>query len=123
MGVRGPTPYIGLGAGRPAAGRPASGTCLQFFSSFFAFKSLPPGSGAAMVYFCKFSNRKCIFFVKNGNKKIKKPPYPLPLASSLVAFSGHLLSGKRRAPTQSLNNSQPARAFAGAMELKHFSAA
>ena len=86
-----PTPYIGAGAGRPAAGRPwrpaarlpgdrSPGTCLQFFSSFFsdkppppgsrAARSRPPGSGAAGVYFCKFPNRKYIF-VKNRNKKYK----------------------------------------------------
>jgi len=40
--------------------------------NFFAEKPLPPRSGATGVYFCKFRKRKYIF-VKNENKKIKKP--------------------------------------------------
>ena len=43
VGGRPPSCRVARGAGRPAAGRPAPGTCLQIFSSFFAFKSLPPG--------------------------------------------------------------------------------
>ena len=46
------------------------GPVCNFFSSFFAGKPLPPGSGAAGVYLCKFPNRKYIF-VKNRNKKYK----------------------------------------------------
>jgi len=52
----------------PGGGSP--GTRLQFFTCFFSDKPLPPGSGAAGVHFCNFSNRKYIF-VKNGNKKYK----------------------------------------------------
>ena len=85
-----PNPYIvegeavaqlpgGLGAGRPAAGRPVlQGPKRSFFVKFFTDKPLPPGSGAtgcrppgsgaAGVYSCKFGLRKYIF-VKNENKK------------------------------------------------------
>ena len=59
----------GLGAGRPAAGRPVlQGPQRKFSAKFFAEKPLPPRSGAAGIYFCKF--RKQIYiFVKNENKK------------------------------------------------------
>jgi len=71
----------GLGAGRPAAGRPAPRELrANIFAKIFAQKPLPPrsgvtrsrssGSGAAGVYSCKFRKRKYIF-VKNENKKIK----------------------------------------------------
>ena len=61
----------GLG-GRPSSCRAAGsqGPVCNLFSSFFSGKPLPPGSGAAGVYFCKFPNRKYIF-VKNENKKYK----------------------------------------------------
>ena len=67
----------GLGAGRPAAGRPAPGTCAQFSPQIFfqkcpcrpaAGRPVPPGSGAAGVYSCKFQKQKYIF-VKNKIEK------------------------------------------------------
>ena len=68
-GGRPPPSRAAWEAGRPAAGRPVprdlSAIC---FPLFFADYPLPPGSGAARVYFCKFPYRKYIF-VKNENKK------------------------------------------------------
>ena len=67
----------------PGPSCPAAGRQVLFcknFCEFFAEKSLPPrsgatrsrppGSGAAMVYSCKFWKRKYIF-VKNKNKEYK----------------------------------------------------
>src|SRR6185369_13776202 len=67
----------------PAAGQPAPRDLSAIFCHLFfadkplppgcrAARSRPPGSWAAGVYSCKFPNRKYIF-VKNENKKIKKP--------------------------------------------------
>ena len=65
------------GAGRPAAGRPGlQGPGRKFSAKVFAEKPLPPGSGAAGVYSCKFRKQKYIF-VKTKIEKyknIKKPP-------------------------------------------------
>jgi len=59
----------GLGAGRPAAGRPAPRDLrANIFAKVFSQKPLPPRSGAAGVYSCKFRKRKYIF-LKNENKK------------------------------------------------------
>ena len=53
------------------AGRPAPRDLRAIFATkFFSEMPLPPGSGAAGVYSCKFPNRKYIF-VKNENKKYK----------------------------------------------------
>ena len=77
-----PNPYIvegeavapqpgGLGAGRPAAGRPVLYWSRRKFSAkLFAEKPLPPGSGAAGVYSCKFRKQKYIF-VKNKIEKYR----------------------------------------------------
>ena len=73
--------YKGGRAGRPAAGRPGGpaaplpgdrphGPICNFFRLFFAEKPLPPGTGAAGVYFYNFPNQKYIF-IKNRNKKYK----------------------------------------------------
>ena len=67
--------------GRPPRCRATGPRDLSaIFFLFFAFKSLPPGSEAAGVYFCKFPNRKYIF-VKNENKK------NAPFAHSKLASS------------------------------------
>jgi len=51
------------------AGRPAPRDLRAIFATkFFSEMPLPPGSGAAGVYSCKFPNQKYIF-EKNENKK------------------------------------------------------
>jgi hypothetical protein len=66
----------GLGAGRPAAGRPVlQGLGRKFSAKCFAEKPLPPGSGAAGVYSCKFRKLKYIF-VKNKIEKYKNKKAP-----------------------------------------------
>ena len=52
-------------AGRPAAGRPAPRDLRVIFSAkFFSEMPLPPDSGTAGIYSCKFPNRKYIFCKK-----------------------------------------------------------
>ena len=75
-----PNPYIvegeavapqpgGLGAGRPAVGRPVlQGSGRKFSAKLFIEKLLPPGSGAAGLYSCKFRKQKYIF-IKNEIEK------------------------------------------------------
>ena len=65
------------GQGRRPGGRPPRcrataprDLCVNSFVKVFAQKSLPPRSGAAGVFSCKFRKRKYIF-VKNENKKYK----------------------------------------------------
>ena len=81
--------YIGGGGGRPAAGRPVlQGSQRKFSVKIFTEKPLPPGSGAAGVYFCKFRKQKYIF-VKNEIEKYKnkKPPLSVSWAKRLTGLS------------------------------------
>jgi hypothetical protein len=65
---------------RPGLGAPGAPLYVNIFVKFFvqkllpprsgAIRSRPPGSGATMVYFCKFRKRKYIF-IKNKNIKYK----------------------------------------------------
>ena len=86
-----------------------------------ATRSRPPGSGAGGVYFCKFRKRKYIF-VKNENKKIKKPRGSAPAGwaatasgegsgSGLEPMTGHtygLVSlGRSRAQSSSPRSLSP----------------
>jgi len=70
----------------------------KFSAKIFAEKPLPPRSGAAGLYFCKFRKRKYIF-VKNENEKYKNkkmaPCAPLCLTAQLASAPRH----KRAADT------------------------